>query len=187
MGEHDSERGEHYSMKKYDKDLVTGIVILVFAVCYRLTANGIQVFRGIGATVISARTIPYMWSYILMVLAGAVIVRSILGIRASGDAGEGAGEKAGIPLLVTGWIREHITVLGTFAVLAAYAVCLKPVGYLISSCCYLPLQVMLLTEQGKRKKSIPAAVIESVLFTVISYYIFVKLLSINLPKGLWGF
>lgn len=86
------------------------------------------------------------------------------------------------------WFTDHYTVLGTFILLFAYALVLRPVGYLLTTFIYLIIQIILLTEQKKiNKKLVVKALILSVVFSILSDYLFVKLLSVPLPSGILGF
>lgn len=78
--------------------------------------------------------------------------------------------------------------IGTFIILFLYAFAMRPVGYLISTFVYLIVQVVLLTQRKKiNKKIILKALILAVVFSVLSDYLFVELLSVPLPAGILGF
>lgn len=169
-------------MAEHRKDLITGVILLTIAVFYRIAASGIQVFKGMGATLISARTIPYFWSYILMLLSSLLIGRSLKNI--SHKKGELAN---GQPSGILAGLTKYYSVIATFFLLVLYSFSIQPIGYLISTMVYLPVQILLLTPHGSRSKILPAALIVSVIFAILTYVLFVKLLAINLPKGLLRF
>lgn len=170
-------------MGKYAKDLAAGICLLCISVIYCILAQNIKVFTGIGATPISAKGLPVVWAVCLGVLAIDLILRGAKGLR----HGKASGEK--LPqIAAAAWIKDNFAVIGTFAALFIYALCWKPMGYLVSTAVYLLIQIQLLTDKERRgKKNILLTLVLSLAFTFLSYYIFVKLLSVQLPRGIFAF
>lgn len=169
-------------MSKNKKDLIAGIVLLVFCIAYFAMTSNIKVFTGVGAPPISARDMPRVWSIVLGVLAIILIARSIISGQKEIVEKE---EKAASPMV---WIKDNYAVLGSFVALFLYAILIKKVGFLICTAIYLPVQIQLLTDKEKRGKRnyIMTAVI-SVAFTVLSYVVFFKLLNVPLPRGILAF
>lgn len=170
-------------MGKNAKDLAAGICLLCISVIYCVLAQSIKVFTGIGATPISAKGLPIVWAVCLGSLAIDLILRGARGIRHGKDSGEKMPQIA-----ATAWVKDNFAVLGTFAALFIYALCWKSVGYLISTVIYLFIQIQLLTDKERRgKKNVLLTLTLSLAFTFLSYYIFVKLLSVQLPRGIFAF
>ncbi|MFB3820211.1 MAG: tripartite tricarboxylate transporter TctB family protein [Candidatus Methylomirabilales bacterium] len=101
----------------------------------------------------------------------------------------GAGLILAAALMAQGWRREAARAAGTplrrylkplllFALLLAYALCLAPVGYLITTLAFVAASLLLLGEPAWR-----AAVI-AVGFSGGFYLLFVKVLKISLPAGI---
>lgn len=170
-------------MKKCVRDLFAGIVFVLLSVVYYVASHGIQSF-GNNSDFISAKTIPTVWAILMLVLAFVLIVRSLFEMKRL----KVSGEELWTGRSVKSWFTDHYTVLGTFILLFAYALVLRPVGYLLTTFIYLIIQIILLTEQKKiNKKLVVKALILSVVFSILSDYLFVKLLSVPLPSGILGF
>ena len=172
-------------MKEHRRDLVTGTVLLVLAVIYLGLTKGIRAFTGDGATPITAKTMPQIWGVIMLLCAAGRIVRSLIRIRKATAAGEKRTPGDGL----AGWLKHNYAVVGTFLALAVYSAAMKPAGYLISTMVYLLVQIPLLTPKEKRKdpKMWIITVVLAVVFALVTDYMFVKLFSVRLPKGLIGF
>ena len=169
-------------MSKHKKDIIAGVVLLLVCIAYFAMTSGIKVFAGVGAPPISARDMPRIWSVVLGVLAIALLVRGIVSDRREKTE---KGEKSGT---IEDWIKDNYAVLGSFVALFLYALLMKKVGFLICTAAYLPIQIQLLADKEKRGKRnyIMTAVI-SVMFTVLSYVVFFKLLNVPLPRGILAF
>ena len=168
--------------KKARTDLIAGIVLALFSIFYFHFAGEIKIFAGAGSS-ISARTIPYMWAALLFLLSICLIFRDL---RRPGEAVENIPE--GETRDFRWWLSENYAVVGTFAALILYALLLKRLGYMLSTFLYLMVQIMLLTEKARfNGKTFLRGLLIAVLFTLISDYLFVRLLHVPLPKGLFGF
>lgn len=170
-------------MGKHLKDLTTGCCLFCVSIVYFILAKDIKIFAGVGATPISARDMPVIWAVCLALLSILLIIRAAKGISLCKKAGEQAPQ-----IRAAVWLKDNYTVLGTFAALFIYAFCWKKIGYLTTTFVYLVIQIQLLTDREKRgKKNIAITLILSVLFTLASYYVFGKILSVQLPRGIWAF
>ena len=168
-------------MKKCVKDLIAGAVLALCSIGYYIASHSIQSF-GSNKDFISARTIPVAWAVLLLVLSVVLMVRSYAEIRHL----KATGEEIFSGRTPKDWLADNYAVIGTFIILFLYAFAMRPVGYLISTFVYLIVQVVLLT-QRKNKKLILKALILAVVFSVLSDYLFVELLSVPLPAGILGF
>lgn len=170
-------------MEKHLKDLAAGCVLFCVSIAYCILAKDIKIFTGVGATPISARDMPVVWAACLALLSILLVIRGAKGISQCRKAGEQMPQVS-----VTAWLKDNYAVMGTFAALFIYALCWKKIGYLITTFVYLIIQIQLLTDREKRgKKNAAITLILAVFFTLASYYVFVKLLSVQLPRGIWAF
>lgn len=170
-------------MKKCVKDLIAGAVLALCSIGYYIASHSIQSF-GSNKDFISARTIPVAWAVLLLVLSVVLMVRSYAEISHL----KATGEEIFSGRTPKDWLADNYAVIGTFIILFLYAFAMRPVGYLISTFVYLIVQVVLLTQRKKiNKKLILKALILAVVFSVLSDYLFVELLSVPLPAGILGF
>jgi putative tricarboxylic transport membrane protein len=172
-------------LKEHVRDLATGILFLVFSIVYFIFTWNIRAFSGDGATPITAKTMPQIWAVLAMLCAVCLIVRSLSRMKKAKAEGE-TREK---PMSVGEWLKHNYAVVGTFVMLAVYAAALKPVGYVVSTMVYLLIQIPLLTQKEKLKqpRTYVITLILTVVFTILTDYMFVRLFSVRLPKGLIGF
>ena len=170
-------------MEKHRKDLVAGCCLCCISAVYYILSKDIKIFTNVGATPISARDMPVVWAACLAFLSILLAVRGARGIIQCKKTGEQMP-----PINAAAWLKDNYAVIGTFAALFIYTLCWKKIGYLLTTLIYLIVQIQLLTDKEKRgKKNIAITLVLSVLFTFVSYYVFVKLLSVQLPRGIWAF
>ena len=156
-------------MKKCVKDLIAGAVLALCSIGYYIASHSIQSFGS---------------NKDFMVLSVVLMVRSYAEIRHL----KATGEEIFSGRTPKDWLADNYAVIGTFIILFLYAFAMRPVGYLISTFVYLIVQVVLLTQRKKiNKKLILKALILAVVFSVLSDYLFVELLSVPLPAGILGF
>lgn len=168
----------------YRKDLVPGIVLAFFSIIYLVMATQIETFSGSGATAMNARTIPYFWGGCLLLLSLILVVRGLKARKKElaengGKAVKGEGN----------FLKDNREIILTFILLAIYIALLEPVGFLIMTAVYLIGQILILTPKDKRtgKRSIIITVVVSVAAAFIIDYVFVCLLKVMLPLGIFGF
>ena len=80
------------------------------------------------------------------------------------------------------WDRHHWVVVAIAVWTAIYIVTFEPLGFVLSTAIYL----LVLTAYFNRNRWL-MNVLTSVLFAVISYFMFTKLLGVNLPLGILPF
>lgn len=171
-------------MNNAKRDLAAGIVVLLFSLFYFTKIGDIVVFGTSTEALVSARTVPYLWAGICFVLSACLIVRSLLQMKKLKAAGEVSKERNAIKA----WLADNYAVVGTFAMLALYAFSMRKVGYLLDTFAYLMIQIPLLTQRGKiNKRLVITTLIIAVVFSVLTDYLFVELLSVPLPEGVLGF
>ena len=75
--------------------------------------------------------------------------------------------------------------IGTIVLMLAYMVVFEKIGFVISSAVYLFVQMLLLSNQQNRKPVLFAII--AVLLPLAVDALFVFVIQMPLPKGLWGF
>ena len=70
----------------------------------------------------------------------------------------------------------------TFAFLILYVFLLKPLGFVISTIIFLLGMITLFTP--KEKRSVIRIILICVIFSVVVYWLFAKVLTLSLPQGI---
>ena len=166
---------------EYKKNLIPGIVLTIFSIIYLVLTSQIKKFSGLGSDPLGARAIPYLWGISLLVLSLILVVRGIkqrnLAIKNN--------TLVKSELNFTGMIKENREIVLTFVSLAVYIALLEPVGFLIMTAIYLFIQTLILTPKEKRNYIV--TLITSIVIAVALDYVFVCLLNVLLPLGIFGF
>ena len=102
------------------------------------------------------------------------IIRNSAKAKLSADRGEPSTEPK--------WDRHHWLVVAIAVWTAVFIVVFEPLGFILSTAVYL----LALTMAFNRNRWL-MNVLTSVLFSVISYFMFTKLLGVNLPPGILPF
>lgn len=172
---------ESVKMNSNRKDLIAGIVLALFALCYFYEATGIKSFAGLGRTLIDSAAMPKIWAGCLLLLSCALILRSLRAERGGSKAQQQQQQKEKPKLSPAAWCREHAAVLLTFAALFAYAALMVPLGFIAASTLYIFAQILIL--QGSLRGWYKALLL-GVICSAASYFIFVRGLAVLLPPGL---
>lgn len=159
-------------MNSKRNDLITGIVLALFAIWYFFEAMSIKTFAGMSKAVVTSSTMPKIWAVCLLLLAGALILRSIRAPKP---------EKAGQKVTFGDWCKTNSEVLLTFAALFIYAGLMAPLGFIISSILYIFFQTLIL--MGKEHRSYVKALVIAVVCSAACYFVFVYGLAVLLPGG----
>lgn len=159
-------------MNSKRNDLITGIVLALFALWYFYEAIGIKTFAGMSKAAVTSSTMPKIWAVCLLLLAGALILRAV---RAPKGAREG--KRA----TFAEWCKTNSEVLQTFAALFIYAALMAPLGFIISSILYIFFQTLIL--MGKEHRNYVKALVIAVVCSVACYLVFVYGLAVLLPAG----
>ena len=166
---------------EYKKNLIPGIVLTIFSIIYLVLTSQIKKFSGLGSDPLGARAIPYLWGISLLLLSLILVVRGIkqrnLAIKNN--------TLVKSELNFTGMIKENREIVLTFVSLAVYIALLEPVGFLIMTAVYLFVQTLILTPKEKRNYIV--TLITSIVIAVALDYVFVCLLNVLLPLGIFGF
>lgn len=159
-------------MNSKRNDLITGIVLALFALWYFYESTGIKAFAGLaGKSPVTSSTMPKIWAVCLLLLSAALILRAIRAPK---------GKSAGSKFSLGDWCKTNSEVLLTFLALFVYAALMAPLGFIISSILYIFAQTIIL--MGKDRNYVKALII-AVVCSVASYCVFVYGLAVLLPVG----
>jgi putative tricarboxylic transport membrane protein len=168
----------------HKQEIGTGLFFLSLSVFYIWHSFAIQSFDPFGNSFITSQAMP-------QVIGGLVFVVSAIHIAIhfgkllkektpSQDTGTRA-VSAGVLFDKSFWMTL-ITVL----LIAAYIFCFTRLGFILSSILFLLAQIFLLTPAEKRWKFAAFIVCFSIVAPVGLYFMFTKVLSMFLPRGLLG-
>ena len=161
---------------------MTGSVLALFSGMYLNFSLGIKPFRGLGATPLDAAFIPRFWGICLLLLSLSLILRGFREKRAVENSGSGPASGLFSP---KAFIAENSEVILTFAAIFAYTALLGPVGFTVMSALFIFFEALILTPKSKRNPKTAAVI--AVVAAVSIDFLFVRLLSVLLPKGILGF
>jgi hypothetical protein len=152
------------------RDAVVGAVILAFAGVYWLAARTIR--HSSLEDSIGAAGLPNALAALLGVLALLLIVRSLF-LRPR-PAGQPAIDAPSEPP------RAHLRALGMLAIGIAYLVVVPYLGYALS----VALLIAAVAIYNRQRASLRLALV-TILISIGFYLLFVRLLHIPLPPGIW--
>lgn len=166
----------------YKTNVVTGSVLSIFSVLYLYFSFSIKPFKGIGATPLDSTFIPRLWGTCLLILSASLILRGFKEKRKAGESGKRA---ATVPPSLKSAIANNAEVVQTFFAILVFTALLGPVGFTIMSALFIFFEALVLTPKAKRNPAAAAAI--AVIAAVSIDFLFVRLLSVLLPKGILGF
>lgn len=153
-------------------NLITGILLVVFSVIFWLGADAIPKSR-LGGSV-GADGLPKMLAITLGVLSIGYIAQTLLTARMAGPI-IGLGRE---PRTVD--YTRHLRAMGMIVIGAVYVAVIPYLGYILSIALLL-LSVALYNGKRPSRGLLLFAVLGSIGF----YLLFVRLLEVPLPAGLW--
>lgn len=170
-------------MKKAQRDIVLGVVLLLVAGAYFYHSFGIRVFRDLAAFSVNSRTVPQIYGIILAGLSLVLIIQAALNFRAERAAAPEAAAPAQTgPVADGSFLGKYSSVLLTFFFMAVYAGTMAPLGFRVSSAIYVFFQTLVLTPKGRiTGKVVGLAAVVAVVASVLVEYVFVNHLSLILP------
>ena len=155
------------------KDLILGIVMLLFSGFYLIYAQQIKTRPKLTPGYASAKIMPSLLGVLLAILSIACIIQGIRQVKAK-DAGQDEGKKKDK--------GDLIAVALTFAVIIGYVLVMPTLGFILSTIIYLFVQMLILAPKEKRNYALFAIV--AVVFTALVFVAFRIGLQQLLPRGL---
>lgn len=149
-------------MSERAHDSLAALLIAAVCIAYLRGAQGFQ--SPLVADPLGPSAFPIILGWSGLILAA---VQLILGWAGQGSPAERPGS-----------VRQTLKPLALFALLVAYALALEPAGYILATFTFVIISFLMLGEPLWRGGLIAAG------FSGGFYYLFVKVLKINLPAGL---
>lgn len=159
-------------LKEY-KEIISGVIIFIFAAVYFIIALSIPEFND---GFISSDFMPKIYGVVLMLLSAFQIA---FGMKRQKKENAADNQTSDVEKM-----KIAPEVLLTFIMLVLYVAFLNLLGFLIATILFLLGMVTLFTP--KEKRSILKIVLISVVFSLVVYLIFVKGFSLTLPEGILG-
>ncbi len=152
------------------KDLILGVVMLLFSGFYMYFAQQIKTRPKLTPSYAGANIVPILLGVLLAILSMICIIQSIPKLR-SADSKEEKTEKG-----------DLFAVVLTFVVIIGYILILQPLGFCLSTVIFLFSQMLVLAPKDKRNYLLFAIV--AVVFTAIVFVAFRIGLQQLLPRGI---
>ncbi len=153
------------------KDLILGVVMLLFSGFYLFFGQQITTRPKLTPSYASARIMPTILGILLAILSVLLIIQGVRRFRAHDDSQkEDKAEK-----------NDLLAVVLTFAVIIGYVIILPKLGFCLSTAVFLFLQMLVLAPKEKRNYLLFAIV--AIVFTAIVFVAFRVGLQQLLPRG----
>ena len=165
-------------MKKKYWDLVSGSLLLLFSAAVFI---GAQSVKTLAVSSIGSGFFPSVVSVLLAITSIFIIIGGIAQARKPDKTTDKEKAAGGKPAEDKPRVWG---VIGTFALMAFYAVLLPKLGFLITTTVYLFVQINILSPRESRKQFLFGII--SVVTSVVIYYTFVLVFHLMLPAGILG-
>ena len=153
------------------KDLILGVVMLLFSGFYLYYAQQIKTRPKLTPAYASAQIMPKLLGLLLAILSVLCIIQGIKKVRTADEGEKKKADKGDI-----------MAVTLTFAVIIGYTLILPTLGFCLSTAIYLFLQMNILAPKEKRNYVLYAVV--AVVFTAFVFVAFRVGLQQLLPRGI---
>lgn len=153
------------------KDLILGVVMLLFSGFYLYYAQQIKTRPKLTPAYASAQIMPKLLGMLLAILSVLCIIQGIKKVRTADEGEKKKADKGDI-----------MAVTLTFAVIIGYTLILPTLGFCLSTAIYLFLQMNILAPKEKRNSVLFAVV--AVVFTAFVFVAFRVGLQQLLPRGI---
>ncbi len=168
-------------MKRKYWDLASGIAFLALSITVFVGAQNVKT---LAVSSIGSGFFPSVVSVLLAITSIAIIAGGVFQARkaepaAAPETKSSAEKKPSAEEKPRVW-----AVLVTFILMAAYALLITKVGFLITTTMYLFIQINILSPKQSRKQLMFAII--SVVSAIAIYYTFVKVFNLMLPAGILG-
>ncbi len=157
---------------KKSRDLILGIVMLLFSGFYLFFALQIKTRPKLTPGYASAQIMPTILGILLAILSVFCIIQGVRQMKAPATGEETAKKKDR---------GDIMAVVYTFAVIIGYVLILPTLGFILSTILYLFLQMIILAPPSKRNYLLFAIV--AVVFTALVFVAFRVGLQQMLPRG----
>ncbi len=156
-------------LNKY-QDLITGIVIAVFAIFYLIGSTYIKPSPHVS---VGAEFMPKIYGSILLLLAVCLTYQGFLKAKQFSDKHEVRGEEE----------KDTKNAILSFTLIFAYVAFMEILGFVISSMIFLFIMSILLAPANTRHNYV-TTVIYSILLPLSTYVLFKDVMHLSLPIGI---
>ena len=178
-------------MKKFIKEMKVGIFFLCFSIFYYICSSKINTFSPFGHKTLDSRSMPQM---LAVLMAGLSIVLIVISYRKARITARCVQEKTEEEepvekISFRGKQLSKLTVrlVACCLLIALYALLYRPLGFVLSSILFLFFLTVLLAPNEKRTLKMHTFYFGfSVAFTLLVYFLFTRVLSMMLPRGILG-
>ncbi|MDR0324321.1 MAG: tripartite tricarboxylate transporter TctB family protein [Treponema sp.] len=174
-------------------EIGVGIFFLLLSVFYIAQSLSIQSFDPFGNSFITSQAMPQVIGGLVFVISIAHIIIAFVKLQkekakqtessAEDQSSSQVGKAAGMKLRLT---KPVLLMLITILLTCAYIYCFTRLGFILSSVFFLMIQIFVLIPAEKRKKWAAFIVCFSITIPVGLYLLFTRVLSMFLPRGLFG-
>lgn len=159
-------------IKKYG-DIIVGVFFMLLSAGMMMMA---KMLPKSAVMDIGPDFMPMCIGIMTFVLAATLVFLNVKNRKAYIAQAEAAGQEQ----------ADYKRVLLSFLFILVYVFILKPVGFIVSTLVYLPVQMFILAPEDKRgKKDIIQLMIIDVLFTAVVFFLFRYGFKIVLPAGIF--
>lgn len=159
-------------IKKYG-DIIVGVFFMLLSAGMMIMA---KMLPKSAVMDIGPDFMPMCIGMMTFVLAAALVFLNVKNIKAYIARAEAEGKEQ----------TDYKRVLLSFLFILVYVFILKPVGFIISTLIYLPVQMFILAPEDRRgKKDIIQLLIIDLLFTAVVFFLFRYGFKIVLPAGIF--
>jgi len=155
------------------RDLILGIVMLLFSGFYLFNARQIKTRPKLTPSYASAQIMPTLLGVLLAILSVVCIIQGVRKLSAADGTEETAKKKDK---------GDIMAVVFTFAVIIGYILVMPTLGFILSTVLYLFLQMIILSPPAKRNYLLFAII--AVVFTALVFVAFRIGLQQLLPRGI---
>lgn len=158
--------------KKYG-DIVVGVFFMVLGVVLFVAAAALPKSAVMD---IGPDFMPKVTAILVFVLALALTIQSVLGLK------DKEIDPDSIPKC------DYKRVISSIILVLIYVFAMRPVGFIVTTLVFLPLQMLVLSPNDQRgPKNIAILVVIDVIFTMAVYFLFRYGFMIMLPRGILTF
>lgn len=167
--------------KKGQNDVVSGIVLCVFAAGYYIMATQIKIMKMLASTLLDASSVPKLWGVLLFLLGVFLLIRGSREISRAKKEGyvpvkRTAKEQA------AAFFKANSQVILMFAALALFIALMTPLGFLISCFLFLLAEFNILARKEERKPVV--SVLLALAASLLIYALFKYAFHMPLPSGI---
>ena len=155
------------------RDLILGVIMLLFSGFYLYFAQQIKTRPKLTPSYASARIMPTLLGILLAILSVICIIQGVRQMKKKEAAEESTEKKTSK--------GDVMAVVYTFAVIIGYVIILPMLGFILSTIIYLFLQMLILAPPQKRNYLL--FIIIAVVFTALVFVAFRVGLQQLLPRG----